>query len=137
MGKSNDPLRDFLEGQWWVKELDAVVANGTHDQKRAVAVVHNLLRVVAKQEKPIKCDHVVSIVDDYEELLLSGVEQAANVCQARWDAWAQTPSALPEVVAEGRKLTPRERLGREYPFFVYCPKCGERLPDILTGFVNA
>ncbi len=43
---SGEPLSDFQEGQWWVKELDAMVVDGTPDQKRAVAVVHNLLNMV-------------------------------------------------------------------------------------------
>jgi hypothetical protein len=40
-------LLDFKEGQWWVKELDEAVSNGTDDQKRAVAVVRHMLRVAA------------------------------------------------------------------------------------------
>ena len=42
-----DKLEDFKEGQWWVKELDAMAQaeTATPDQKRAVAVVHNMLRV--------------------------------------------------------------------------------------------
>jgi len=46
-GPSGDTLSDFRDGQWWVKELDAVVANGTNDQRRAVAVVRNLLATIA------------------------------------------------------------------------------------------
>lgn len=38
----DSPLSDFQEGQWWVKELDAMP--GTDDQKRAIAVVHHMLR---------------------------------------------------------------------------------------------
>jgi hypothetical protein len=51
-GPSGDYLSDFQEGQWWLAELDAVVANGTHDQKRAVAVVRNLLATVAANTTP-------------------------------------------------------------------------------------
>lgn len=40
-------LREFQEGQWWLKELDEAVAYGTDDQKRAVAVVRNMLHVAA------------------------------------------------------------------------------------------
>lgn len=39
-----EPLSEFQEGQWWVTELDAMVADGTAEQKRAVAVVHHMLR---------------------------------------------------------------------------------------------
>ncbi len=51
-GPSGDYLSDFQEGQWWLAELDAAVANGTHDQKRAVAVVRNLLATVAANTTP-------------------------------------------------------------------------------------
>ncbi|WP_455154108.1 hypothetical protein [Cupriavidus campinensis] len=40
----DSPLSDFQEGQWWVKELDALGSTGTDDQKRAIAVVHHMLR---------------------------------------------------------------------------------------------
>jgi hypothetical protein len=46
-GPSGDKLSDFSADQWWLPELDAAVANGTHDQKRAVAVVRNLLATIA------------------------------------------------------------------------------------------
>lgn len=43
------PLEDFQEGQWWVHELDCMVARqSTPDQARAVAVVHHLLRAVKR-----------------------------------------------------------------------------------------
>jgi len=41
---AGDCINDFQEGQWWLVELDAMVKDGTSDQKRAVAVVRNLLR---------------------------------------------------------------------------------------------
>lgn len=50
-----DPLSDFQEGQWWVKELDelARAPGATHDQKRAVAVVHHMLRSAALASVPV------------------------------------------------------------------------------------
>lgn len=47
-----ETVSDFREGQWWVKELDAIFASpdASPDQKRAVAVVHNLLRKVRELE---------------------------------------------------------------------------------------
>lgn len=45
-GPSGDKLSDFSDDQWWLPELDAAVENGTHDQKRAVAVVRNLLYTI-------------------------------------------------------------------------------------------
>lgn len=51
------PISDFFEGQWWIKELDKIgnASAGhpievTHDMKRAVAVVHHLLRAIRAQE---------------------------------------------------------------------------------------
>lgn len=43
-----DHPREFSEGQWWLAELDAMVASGTPDQKRAVAVVRHLMRSAHK-----------------------------------------------------------------------------------------
>ena len=45
-----DNLQDFQEGQWWVKELDAMAnaETATPEQKRAVAVVHNMLKVARR-----------------------------------------------------------------------------------------
>ena len=38
-------IQDFCEGQWWIKELDDIVKDGTPDQKRAVyGVVRALMR---------------------------------------------------------------------------------------------
>jgi len=45
-GPSGDYLSDFKEDQWWVVELDALVINGTPDQKRAMAVVRNMLKTI-------------------------------------------------------------------------------------------
>jgi hypothetical protein len=45
LDKGIDPLSNFQEGQWWVDELDRMAAAATElDQKRAVAVVHHMLR---------------------------------------------------------------------------------------------
>ena len=53
VARHSDPITDFQEGQWWVKELDAMVYDkGTFDQKRAVAVVHHLLRAVSNLAAP-------------------------------------------------------------------------------------
>ena len=48
---TTDPLKDFQEGQWWVVELDKIanLSSGstvivTADMKRAIAVVHHMLR---------------------------------------------------------------------------------------------
>lgn len=47
-----DKLEDFQEGQWWVKELDGMFPTATPDQKRAIAVVHNLLNVAQLNTAP-------------------------------------------------------------------------------------
>ena len=44
-GASGDTLKDFSADQWWVKELEAI-AKDTPDQKRAIAVLHNLLETI-------------------------------------------------------------------------------------------
>lgn len=33
----------FEKSQWWVEEIDNALHNGTEEQRRAVAVLHNLL----------------------------------------------------------------------------------------------
>lgn len=51
-GKPPEPhllsLHDFKEGQWWVEELDhmARTQGAPTDYRRAVSVVHNLLKFV-------------------------------------------------------------------------------------------
>lgn len=52
-----DPITDFQEGQWWVAELDgmAQAEGATPDQKRAVAVVHHMLRT-AREPAPVARD---------------------------------------------------------------------------------
>lgn len=44
---------EYAEGQWWLKELDDLVKDGTPDQKRAVyGVVRKLMQEVNAIEKP-------------------------------------------------------------------------------------
>ena len=49
-GNSGDTLADFSADQWWVKELEAIAID-THDQKRAIAVLHNLLETITHVPK--------------------------------------------------------------------------------------
>lgn len=42
----------FEEGQWWVTELDALVSDGSPNQKRAMAVVHNMLSCWRRDQSP-------------------------------------------------------------------------------------
>ena len=55
---SGEPLSEFKEGQWWVKELDAMkeLPGITLDQKRAVAVVHNLLGAIEREYPELVAD---------------------------------------------------------------------------------
>ena len=46
----NSPLSDFQEGQWWIAELDKAATGASADFKRAVAVVHHMLRSAAENE---------------------------------------------------------------------------------------
>lgn len=43
--RKNEPLENFQEGQWWIEVLD-YFKHQCDDTKRAVAVVHHLLRSV-------------------------------------------------------------------------------------------
>jgi hypothetical protein len=43
----NGQLSEFKADQWWVQELDKLTKDGTPDQKRAVAVLHSLLEMIA------------------------------------------------------------------------------------------
>ena len=54
--KYPEPLANFSEGQWWIQELDAMVEDVDiykFDQKRAVAVVHHMLRSIAAHESGV------------------------------------------------------------------------------------
>lgn len=33
----------FEKGQWWVEEIESALSDGTEEQRRALAVLHNLL----------------------------------------------------------------------------------------------
>lgn len=63
---SGEPLSDFEEGQWWILELDKMAQsiNSTLDQKRAVAVVHNLLGAVSRV---VNGDEKLSLLDERDE----------------------------------------------------------------------
>ena len=37
----------FEKGQWWVEEIEAVLCDGTDEQRRAVATLHNLLNQIS------------------------------------------------------------------------------------------
>ena len=47
IGTAGDRLSDFNLGQWWVSEIESAVSNGTEDQRRAFAVMVNLLNTIA------------------------------------------------------------------------------------------
>lgn len=103
---SNKPeytARDvFEEGQWWLAELDSIVANGTQTQKRAMAVVRNLLSCWQRTQ-PAQAgereafDEAVSTIDPSEVERLDGIREG-------WDAyaaWQRTQAAgVPEVTRE-------------------------------------
>jgi len=62
---------EFAKGQWWIAELDKMVEGGTPDQKRAVAVVHNLLSQVAAPQ-PVSDDARDALVEALEVLAKLG-----------------------------------------------------------------
>jgi hypothetical protein len=55
---------EFNADQWWVIELEQAVEHGTCDQKRAVAVVHNLLRQIKPISVVDKSRHVICLCPD-------------------------------------------------------------------------
>ncbi len=55
-GPAGDSINDFSEGQWWLKTLDAMVDQGTPDQKRAVATVRNLLNTAKRAAHEVRPD---------------------------------------------------------------------------------
>jgi hypothetical protein len=88
----NSPLIDFQEGQWWVKELDAVssLPGATPDLKRAVAVVHHMLRSASERdnsdndlrEENKKLRHLLFMAHGSAEHYLYGDdgERTCNTC---------------------------------------------------------
>jgi hypothetical protein len=50
------PLSDFREGQWWIEELDKAAAapDAPDDFRRAVAVVHHMLRAAVYRLTSLK-----------------------------------------------------------------------------------
>ena len=48
------PIHDFSEGQWWVSELDLLAnsLDASNNLKRAVAVVHHLLKAIHATPQP-------------------------------------------------------------------------------------
>lgn len=78
-----DPLSDFQEGQWWVAELDAMVKDGgTADEKRAVAVVHRLLRACRAVAEPdatrVEADRREPMTKQQREAMFAEVQRRAN-----------------------------------------------------------
>lgn len=48
-GLSRQLSEEFRPDQWWVAELETMAASGTNDQKRAAAVVRNLLKQIEER----------------------------------------------------------------------------------------
>jgi hypothetical protein len=78
----NESRDVFAEGQWWLAELDQMVANGTHDQKRAVAVVRNLVRQHNAALAPVAPGEPVARIIEGTE-----VDQDGNLLAAREIDW--------------------------------------------------
>ena len=83
-------LNDFAEGQWWVAELDKIAgsAGAANDLKRAVAVVHNMLRAITDHTQGMAPGHPLP---DWPEDLNSFAER----------------KAYQRGVADGRRTDPR------------------------------
>lgn len=99
----HESIHDFRAGQWWVKELDGILGSPspdvTPDQKRAVAVVHNLLRHVANLgQVTVTTDEsgraVAVTRQDDDHRILSVIWEAQTYC---WEF-----NAIKEAILSGR-----------------------------------
>lgn len=99
-GLSDCTVADFREGQWWLKELDAMVEDGTPDQKRAVAVVRNLLRTSHAAVQPV-ADHACAptSVVDHEAPNVS--DKAAPLARMHPDGRVIPESTYAQAAADG------------------------------------
>lgn len=100
----NQGIKEFSEGQWWIEELDAAVSNRflgdsvevTPDLKRAVAVVHNLLRQIADlsaastTEQSSEVAQASSLVSLLEETLRPGAYGVGSTLAMRIEAALKT-----------------------------------------------
>lgn len=91
-----DPLSEFQEGQWWVLALDRMAQSATDlDQKRAVAVVHHLLRSAAiaqragsGEARPVEKERA-----DFEDWYCTHAFNYAAApigsrdCMLQWSSW--------------------------------------------------
>ena len=51
-------MNEFNEGQWWFKEIECALSEGTPDQRRAIAVIRNLLQTVNENEDKERMDFI-------------------------------------------------------------------------------
>lgn len=82
LGPSDDRLRDFSTEQWWFAELDQMTQNGTDDQKRAFAVVRNLMATI--------------------RVVLDGVPPVGDSSQ---DPSGSSSNRIPQLIERNRELT--------------------------------
>ena len=87
-----ESIHDFRAGQWWVKALDEIFGSTsphvTPDQKRAVAVVHNLLRHVANLGRVTA---QAALTPEQAEKADEAIREAlgdAYDCLRVWNAWS-------------------------------------------------
>ena len=51
-------MNEFNEGQWWFKEIECALSEGTPDQRRAIAVIRNLLQTVNENKDKERMDFI-------------------------------------------------------------------------------
>ncbi len=78
-------LTGFKDGQWWVQELETAVAKGTLDQKRALSVARNLLRMIAEGAAPAP-DRLACPVGPATQAAREVIDEAAEMRRAEWHA---------------------------------------------------
>lgn len=136
---------EFCEGQWWLEELDTMVKTGTPNQKRAVAVVRNMmgqlagaqaeehpecfcvehgLHIEALQQRLAEAEALLTQVTENEQ---DGIPHAtigeflARDAQAGTEAQARADVALKPYLAAVDEGIRRVKEGR-------CPVCNDQ-PD--------
>lgn len=101
------PLLEFREGQWWVKELDLLtaVSSGskvevTPDMKRAVAVVHDLLRAVANHRAAPAAPVAVAVPEGFALVPLRMTRAMQDVTEQEGWAWEDLLASAEAITEE-------------------------------------
>lgn len=82
----------------------------------------------------MSCDHVVGVCGGYdgdtEFLLQSEIPDTITRCHAARVSWANSRFAYLSQAKEVKEESAVTYLKYYYSLFSFCPKCGERLPEL-------